>query len=56
MDLELLPNENCAEAHIYLVTDSMLCAGDMEGGKDTCVVSGLLPAMWGRADRGTSES
>uniref|UniRef100_A0A8C8TID8 Peptidase S1 domain-containing protein n=1 Tax=Peromyscus maniculatus bairdii TaxID=230844 RepID=A0A8C8TID8_PERMB len=37
VDLELLPNENCAEAHIYLVTDSMLCAGDMEGGKDTCV-------------------
>lgn len=56
VDLELLPNKNCAEAHIYLVTDSMLCAGDMEGGKDTCVVSGLLPAMWGRADRGTSES
>ncbi|XP_017177490.1 kallikrein 1-related peptidase b21 isoform X2 [Mus musculus] len=31
-----LPNENCAKAYIHKVTDVMLCAGEMGGGKDTC--------------------
>ena len=38
MNLKLLPNEDCAKAHIEKVTDDMLCAGDMDGGKDTCKV------------------
>lgn len=39
VDLTLLPNEKCATAHPQEVTDCMLCAGHLEGGKDTCVVS-----------------
>nr|P32824.1 RecName: Full=Renal glandular kallikrein; AltName: Full=Tissue kallikrein; Flags: Precursor [Mastomys natalensis]CAA35232.1 pre-pro-protein for kallikrein [Mastomys natalensis] len=35
--LELLSNEVCAKAHTEKVTDTMLCAGEMDGGKDTCV-------------------
>ncbi|KAM7059377.1 kallikrein-1 [Molossus nigricans] len=36
VDLELLPNEKCAKAHPEKVTDVMLCAGHLKGGKDTC--------------------
>ncbi|XP_021045346.1 kallikrein 1-related peptidase b3-like isoform X3 [Mus pahari] len=36
VNLKLLPNEDCVKAHTYKVTDVMLCAGEMEGGKDTC--------------------
>ncbi|EDL22700.1 mCG145360, partial [Mus musculus] len=36
VNLKLLPNEDCAKAHIEKVTDAMLCAGEMDGGKDTC--------------------
>ena len=41
--LTLLPNEKCATAHPQEVTDCMLCAGHLEGGKDTCVVSQPAP-------------
>ncbi|XP_055991579.1 blarinasin-2-like [Sorex fumeus] len=36
VDLDLLPNANCAIAQIAKVTEFMLCAGVMKGGKDTC--------------------
>ncbi|XP_021023056.1 kallikrein 1-related peptidase b24 isoform X1 [Mus caroli] len=34
--IKLLPNENCAKPYLHKVTDVMLCAGEMGGGKDTC--------------------
>ncbi|XP_004452046.1 kallikrein-1 [Dasypus novemcinctus] len=37
VDMELLPNDVCARAHAQKVTDFMLCAGHLKGGKDTCV-------------------
>ena len=46
-----LPNENCAKAYIHKVTDVMLCAGEMGGGKDTCAVRQTLSAMRRRAER-----
>lgn len=58
VDLTLLPNEKCATAHPQEVTDCMLCAGHLEGGKDTCVVSQPAPPpslqalkCWGRGLR-----
>uniref|UniRef100_A0A671DN32 Peptidase S1 domain-containing protein n=1 Tax=Rhinolophus ferrumequinum TaxID=59479 RepID=A0A671DN32_RHIFE len=37
VDLKLLTNDVCANAHPQKVTDVMLCAGHLQGGKDTCV-------------------
>ncbi|KAG8521475.1 Kallikrein-15 [Galemys pyrenaicus] len=37
LDLTLLPNKDCEQAYTDQVTDTMLCAGDRAGGKDTCV-------------------
>ncbi|NP_113711.1 kallikrein 1-related peptidase B3 precursor [Rattus norvegicus] len=36
VNIDLLSNEKCVEAHKEEVTDLMLCAGEMDGGKDTC--------------------
>lgn len=44
MDLTLLSNDICSSTYLFKVTEFMLCAGDMEGRKDTCVVS--LPNPW----------
>ncbi|XP_016061465.1 PREDICTED: kallikrein-1 [Miniopterus natalensis] len=37
VDLKILPNDVCAKAHPEKVTDVMLCAGQLKGGKDTCL-------------------
>ncbi|XP_024422148.3 kallikrein-1 [Desmodus rotundus] len=37
VDLELLSNEHCVKAHPEKITDVMLCAGHLKGGKDTCL-------------------
>lgn len=37
VNITILSNEECAKAHTEKVTDVMLCAGELEGGKDTCV-------------------
>ncbi|XP_031242194.1 renal glandular kallikrein-like isoform X2 [Mastomys coucha] len=34
--LKLMPNEVCAKGLKKKLTGTMLCAGDMDGGKDTC--------------------
>ncbi|XP_031240721.1 renal glandular kallikrein-like [Mastomys coucha] len=34
--LKLMPNEICAKGLTMKVTDTMLCAGEMDGSKDTC--------------------
>jgi hypothetical protein len=34
------------------VRDVILCAGEMDGGKDTCKVRHTLSAVTGRAERG----
>ncbi|KAM4825314.1 kallikrein-1 [Thomomys bottae] len=37
VEQKILDNEECAKAHSQKVTKFMLCAGYLEGGKDTCV-------------------
>ncbi|XP_006868198.1 PREDICTED: kallikrein-1-like [Chrysochloris asiatica] len=37
IDMKIFKNDVCAKTHIYKITESMLCAGHLEGGKDTCV-------------------
>ena len=51
MSIKLLPIEDCVKNHNQKVTDVMLCAGEMGGGKDTCAVRQTLSAMRRRAER-----
>jgi len=44
VNIHLLSNEKCIKAYKEKVTDLMLCAGELEGGKDTCRVRQHLPA------------
>ncbi|KAM8792090.1 kallikrein-1 [Rhynchonycteris naso] len=62
VDLKILPNQECEKAHPQVVSDVMLCAGYLEGGKDTCagdsggplICDGVLQAItsWGHTPCG----
>ncbi|XP_019583045.2 kallikrein-1 [Rhinolophus sinicus] len=47
VDLKLLTNDVCANAHPQKGTDVMLCAGHLQGGKDTCVGDSGGPLICG---------
>ncbi|XP_021010732.1 kallikrein 1-related peptidase b26-like, partial [Mus caroli] len=54
--IKLLPIENCVKAHIQKVTDVMLCAGEMGGGKDTCVGDSGGPLICDGVLQGTTSN
>ena len=43
LDAPLLSQEECEASYPGQITDSMICAGFLEGGKDSCQVIGPLP-------------
>ncbi|XP_049643533.1 blarina toxin-like [Suncus etruscus] len=36
LNVRLLPKDICSQGHIYKVTEFMLCAGQLNGGQDSC--------------------
>ncbi|XP_021023042.1 kallikrein 1-related peptidase b26 isoform X1 [Mus caroli] len=54
--ITLLPNENCAKVYLQKVTDVMLCAGEMGGGKDTCVGDSGGPLICDGVLQGTTSN
>ena len=43
LDAPLLSQEECEDSYPGEITDNMVCAGFLEGGKDSCQVIGCLP-------------
>lgn len=56
VDLSLLSSEVCKKVYSEMVTEFMLCAGDLKGGKDSCVVSQPLSQRFEEKGRGDPNS
>ncbi|AWO96826.1 hypothetical protein SMAX5B_011774 [Scophthalmus maximus] len=47
MDVPLLSNDICFNAYPFQITENMICAGYLEGGKDSCQRDSWGPMMCG---------
>uniref|UniRef100_A0A673XU31 trypsin n=1 Tax=Salmo trutta TaxID=8032 RepID=A0A673XU31_SALTR len=46
VEVPLLTGNTCLEAYFFQMTENMICAGFMEGGKDSCQVTDRIDLYW----------